>query len=252
MTAGSSQLPSPFRLIAYETIGSTNDEAKRLARDGADEGLVVIAAQQMTGRGRRGRAWVSPPGNLYSSTLLRPQCRAAVAAQLGFVAALGISGAIREVAPAIDLRCKWPNDLLANGKKVTGILLETEMVTGDQPDFVILGVGVNLVSSPQDTPYPATSLVEEGAAQIAPARMIAVFIRRFAEWLGRWRAEGFAPIREAWLSRAAGLGEPIQVRLERDTLEGRFLDLDADGALMLGTPAGSRRIAAGEVFPVFA
>ncbi len=242
-------LPPPFQLVAYETIGSTNDELKRLARDGAGEGLVVIAERQTAGRGRRGRAWVSPLGNLYSSTLVRPDCRAASAAQLGFVAALGVSGAIGEVAPHVATCCKWPNDLLANGKKVSGILLETEMVAGDRPDFVIVGVGVNLASSPRDTPYPATSLAEEGAPGIAPAEMAAAFIRHFAVWLATWRNAGFAPIREAWLTRAMGLGEPVQVRLERDTLDGRFLDLDEDGALLLGQPDGRRRIAAGEIFP---
>jgi len=243
------ELPHPFRLIAYETIGSTNDELKRLAREGADEGLVIIAERQTAGRGRRGRNWVSPPGNLYSSTLIRPDCRASTAAQLGFVAALGVAGAIDELAPHVDLRCKWPNDLLANGKKISGILLETEMVAGDRPDFVILGIGVNLASSPRDTPYPATSLAEEGAPGVTPAMMAAALIRHFAAWLTAWREGGFAPIREAWLARAMGLGEAIQVRLERDTLAGRFLDLDDDGALLLGLPEGSRRIAAGEIFP---
>jgi BirA family biotin operon repressor/biotin-[acetyl-CoA-carboxylase] ligase len=245
-------LPGPFRLIAYETIGSTNDELKRLAREGAGEGLVITAARQTAGRGRRGRSWTSPSGNLYSSILLRPQCRAATAAQLGFVSALGVADAIGELAPAVGLHCKWPNDLLANGKKVSGILLETEMVSSDQPDFVILGIGINLVSSPRDTPYPATSLAEEGAPRITPAMMIAALIRHFAGWLTTWQQDGFAPIREAWLSRAMGLGEPIQVRLERDTLHGRFVDLDNDGALLLDMPSGSRRVAAGEVFPVAA
>jgi BirA family transcriptional regulator, biotin operon repressor / biotin---[acetyl-CoA-carboxylase] ligase len=245
-------LPAPFRLIAYDTIGSTNDELKRLAREGAGEGLVITAARQTAGRGRRGRSWSSPAGNLYSSILLRPQCRAAIAAQLGFVSALGVADAIGELAPKVGLRCKWPNDLLANGKKVSGILLETEMVAGDQPDFVILGIGINLVSSPRDTLYPATSLVEEGAPRITPAKMITALIRHFAGWLTTWQQDGFAPIREAWLGRAAGLGEPIQVRLERDTLHGRFVDLDNDGALLLDMPSGSRRVAAGEVFPVAA
>jgi len=242
-------LPPPFRLIAYETIGSTNDELKRLAHEGAPEGLVVSAERQTAGRGRRGRNWVSPPGNLYASILLRPDCRPATAAQLGFVAALGAADALSELAPRVDLRCKWPNDLLANGKKISGILLETEMTTGDQPDFVVLGIGVNLATAPTDTPYPATSLAAEGAPGIAPQAMLAAFVWHFAEWLDRWRQEGFAPIRKAWLAVAMGLGEPIQVRLERDTLDGRFLDLDGDGALMLGTPDGSRRIAAGEIFP---
>jgi BirA family transcriptional regulator, biotin operon repressor / biotin---[acetyl-CoA-carboxylase] ligase len=242
-------LPHPFRLVAYETIGSTNDELKRLAREGAGEGLVIIAERQTAGRGRRGRTWVSPTGNLYSSTLVRPNCRASMAAQLGFVAALGVAGAIGELAPHVNLRCKWPNDLLANGKKVSGILLETEMAAGELPDFVILGIGVNLASSPRETPYPASSLADEGAPGVTPPMMAGALIRHFATWLARWRKDGFGPIREAWLARAMGLGEPIQVRLERDTLAGRFLDLDDDGALLLGLPEGSRRIAAGEIFP---
>jgi BirA family transcriptional regulator, biotin operon repressor / biotin---[acetyl-CoA-carboxylase] ligase len=249
MTEG---LPFPFRLIAYETIGSTNDELKRFAHEGEGEGLVITAARQTAGRGRRGRSWTSPAGNLYASILLRPECRAAVAAQLGFVTALGVADAIGGLAPTVSLRCKWPNDLLANGKKVCGILLETEMVTGDQPDFVILGIGLNLASSPRDTPYPATSLAEEGVPGITPQMTVTTFVRHFADRLAAWRQHGFAPIREAWLARAAGLGEPIQVRLERDTLHGRFVDLDNDGALLLDMPSGSRRVAAGEVFPVAA
>jgi BirA family biotin operon repressor/biotin-[acetyl-CoA-carboxylase] ligase len=245
-------LPAPFRLIAYDTIDSTNDELKRLAREGAAEGQVITAARQTAGRGRRGRSWSSPPGNLLTSILLRPRCRAATAAQLGFVAALGVADAIGELAPMVEMRCKWPNDLLANGKKVCGILLETEMVTGDQPDFVILGIGLNLVASPRDTPYPATSLAAEGAPRITPAAIIAALVRHFADWLATWQQDGFAPIRAAWLARAAGLGGPIQVRLERDTLHGRFVDLDNDGALLLDMPSGSRRVAAGEVFPVAA
>jgi BirA family transcriptional regulator, biotin operon repressor / biotin---[acetyl-CoA-carboxylase] ligase len=250
MMAGA--LPSPFRLLAHETIGSTNDEAKRLAREGAAEGLIVSAERQTAGRGRRGRNWVSPPGNLYFSLVSRPDCRAAVAAQLGFIAALGVADALLELAPTIEPRCKWPNDVLANGRKVCGILLETEMIAGDRPDFVILGIGVNLASSPDDTPYPATSLAEEGLPGITPTEMLAVFVRRYSAWETSWRENGFSPIRYAWLSRAMGLGEAIEVRLERDTLAGRFLDLDEDGALMLGMTGGSRRIAAGEVFPVLA
>ena len=242
-------LPSPFRLIAYPTIGSTNDELKRLAREGAGEGLVITAERQTAGRGRRGRAWMSPPGNLYASVLVRPQCRAATAAQLGFVAALGVADAIAALAPAIMPRCKWPNDVLINGKKVCGILLETEMAGGDRPDFVIIGLGVNIATSPRDTPYAATSLAEEAASGIAPQTMTTAFIHRLSTWLTVWREQGFAPIREAWLTRAAGLGKEILVRLERDTLAGRFVDLDSDGSLLIDLAGESRRIAAGEVFP---
>jgi BirA family biotin operon repressor/biotin-[acetyl-CoA-carboxylase] ligase len=253
MTLAAPSLPPPFRLVAYETIGSTNDEAKRLAHENAADGLVVWALQQNAGRGRRGRAWVSPPGNLYISLLLRPRCRAAVAAQLGFVAALGLGEALAALIPAkVELRYKWPNDLLANSRKLAGILLETEMTAGDGPEFVVIGVGANLVSSPRDTLYPATSLAEEGCDAIAPETVLTGFIERFAEWVEIWREDGFAPVRAAWLSRAKGLGEAIQVRFERDTLDGRFLDLDDDGALMLEMPGGNRRIAAGEIFPAMA
>ena len=253
MTRAAPSLPPPFRLVAYETIGSTNDEAKRLARAGAGEGMVVWALQQQTGRGRRGRAWASPPGNLYLSLVLRPDCRATVAAQLGFVAALGLREALARLSRAsVELRYKWPNDVLANGKKIAGILLETEMIAGDKPEFVVVGAGVNLVSSPRDAAYPATSLAEEGAGVIAPAAALPAFIEHFAEWLAIWRADGFATIRDAWLRQALGIGEIIQVRLERDSFGGRFLDLDMDGALLLGMPEGERRIAAGEIFPVAA
>jgi BirA family biotin operon repressor/biotin-[acetyl-CoA-carboxylase] ligase len=252
MSAEAPPLPPPFRLIAYETIGSTSDEAKRFARDGAEEGLIVWAKAQTTGRGRRGRVWVSPPGNLHMSLVLRPNCRAGVAAQLGFVAALGMADALGEVAAGVAVSCKWPNDLLANGKKIAGILLETEMTGGELPDFFVLGIGVNLAASPDDTPYLATSLAEEGAPDVVPLIVIPAFVRRFAIWRDRWREGGFAPVRAGWLARAAGLGQPIQVRLERDTLAGRFLDLDVDGALVLDIAGVSRRIAAGEIFPASA
>jgi len=154
------------------------------------------------------------------------------------------------VKPAIRIGYKWPNDLLANDKKVAGILLETELVAGDVPDFVVIGVGANLASSPRDVAYPATSLAEEGSAGVDPIDALTGFARHFADWLARWREEGFAPVRSAWMACASGLGATIRVQLERATFEGRFLDLDGDGALMLETDGGCRRIAAGEIFPM--
>lgn len=251
--SGAPALPPPFHLVAYEAVGSTNDEAKRLARNGAAEGLIVWAREQHAGRGRRGRAWLSPPGNLYMSLVLRPRCGVAAAAQLGFVSALALGDALAELSPAaIVFRFKWPNDVLANGRKLAGILLETEMAASEMPDFVVIGVGVNLVSSPSDVAYPATSLAAEGAAGIVPELALGIIVEHVAGWLAAWRAEGFGAIRKAWLARATGLGEPIQVRLSHDTLNGRFLDLDDDGALLLGVAEGRRRIAAGEIFPVSA
>ena len=243
-------LPEGFRLRHYATLGSTNDAAKAAARAGAPDGTLVWADEQEAGRGRRGRQWLSPPGNLYLSLVLRPDAAPSRAAQLGFVAALGLGDALQPiVGPAVRLRYKWPNDLLANGRKLAGILLESETSAKDRVDFVVVGIGVNIVSAPEDVEFPATSLLAEGIAGVTPALLLEGFIRHFAGWAGRWREEGFLPIRPAWLAAASGLGERVRVRLERSTLCGRFHDLDNDGALVLEGAEGRRRIAAGEVFP---
>jgi BirA family biotin operon repressor/biotin-[acetyl-CoA-carboxylase] ligase len=250
MTEAALSLPAGYRLHCYATIGSTNDEAKRLARAGAPEGTLVWAGEQTAGRGRRGRHWASPPGNLYLSLLLRPGGAPARSAQLGFVAALGLGEAVERLAgPALRLSYKWPNDLLVEGRKLAGILLESETTASGEIDLVVIGTGVNLATSPHAAEYPATSLAEEGITAITPAMLLEAFVGRFDGWASRWRREGFAPVREAWLSRAIGIGEAIRVRLERTTLAGRFLDLDETGALLLDGAEGLRRVAAGDVFP---
>jgi len=250
MSGAPPALPEPYRLRRHATLPSTNDEAKRLAHAGAAAGTLVWALAQTAGRGRRGRVWTSPPGNLYFSLVLRPQAPAARVAQLGFVAALALADAIGGLGgPALRLACKWPNDVLCNGRKIAGILLESETSGGGAVDFAILGIGVNLASSPTATEFPATSLAEERAGPIAPGLLLERFAHDFAAWSGRWQDEGFAPVRLAWLARASGLGETIRVRLEGGGLEGRFLDLDRDGALMVEAAGACRRIAAGEVFP---
>jgi BirA family biotin operon repressor/biotin-[acetyl-CoA-carboxylase] ligase len=250
MTDAVPALPEGFRLHRYETLGSTNDEAKALARAGAPEGTLVWAGEQTAGRGRRGRIWLSPPGNLYLSLVMRPAGAPSRAAQLGFVAALGLGDALAALAgPALHLRYKWPNDLLANGKKFAGILLESETGAKDGVDFVVVGIGVNIVCAPGDVEFPATSLIAEGVAGVTPPVLLEGFARHFEGWARRWGEEGFAPLRMAWLARASGLGDRVRVRLERSTLFGRFQGLDDDGALVLDAVEGRRRIAAGDVFP---
>lgn len=246
-------LPPPFRLVHYDTIGSTNDEAKRLAREGAAGGTIVTAAAQTAGRGRRGREWVSPPGNLYASLVWRPECPLAEAAQLGFVAALALAEALDAVSPMrLALRLKWPNDLLLGGRKLAGILLESETIGGTLADFVVIGIGVNLTFAPEGVETLATSLAAAGVPGITPEAVLLRLAERIAAWAGRWRRDKFAPVRQAWLARAVGVGEPVRVRLERTTLHGRFADLDESGALLLDQESGTRRIAAGDVFPAAA
>jgi BirA family biotin operon repressor/biotin-[acetyl-CoA-carboxylase] ligase len=251
MTKGHPRLPPGYRLLCYDSIGSTNDEAKHLARDGVAEGTFVWALEQTAGRGRRGRVWVSPRGNLYFSLILRPDCLVGSAAQLGFVEALAVGDALRAILPRIELLTyKWPNDVLLNGRKIAGVLLESETMGSEKLSFVVVGVGVNLIASPQGTEFPATSIMEEGLGEVMPEVMLEEFAAHFQLWFARWRAEGFAPVRAAWSAAAAiPRGEPIRVRLESRALCGRFLDLDHEGNLLLDCAGECRRIAAGEVFP---
>jgi BirA family biotin operon repressor/biotin-[acetyl-CoA-carboxylase] ligase len=249
MTRQRPRLPPGLRLIAYDSIGSTNDEAKRLAREGAAEGTLLWALEQTAGRGRRGRIWVSPQGNLYASLILRPDCPASRAAQLGFVTALAIGDALGAICAGPGLSYKWPNDVLINGRKVAGILLESEMIEHERPSFVVVGVGVNLAAAPRGTEFPATSILEEGWGTVLPKVILVCIVERFRSWHMRWKAEGFAPIREAWLAAAAFLrGEPIRVRLDATSLHGRFLDIDEAGALLLEAAGERRQVSAGEVF----
>lgn len=246
-TAEALRLPPAYRLVARDAVGSTNDEARALARAGAVDGTLVWAREQASGRGRQGREWSSPPGNLYMSLVLRPDCPPREAVQLAFVAALGAAGMIGPRArPAAPLRFKWPNDILLGSRKVAGILIEAEG-QGDRLDFMILGLGVNLISHPDNARIPATDLLAETGETLAPETALEGFARHFMDWTSRWHEGGFAPIREAWLAHAAGLGGAVEVRLPNETLSGTFADLDANGALLLDTAAGRRTIAAGDV-----
>jgi BirA family transcriptional regulator, biotin operon repressor / biotin---[acetyl-CoA-carboxylase] ligase len=235
-------LPAGWRLVAYDLLGSTNDTALQFARDGAAAFTIVWARAQTEGRGRRGRRWSSPPGNLYASLILRPHCPVARAAQLGFVAAVAIGDALLPWLPdPAALAYKWPNDILIDGKKLAGILLEAET----QADFVVVGFGVNLVSAPGEAAYPTTCL----AGAVGPEAMLTACAAAFRRWFDRWQEAGFAPVREAWRARAQGLGAPIAVRRDEGDLHGRFIDIDQEGALLLECAGETRRIVAGDVFP---
>jgi BirA family transcriptional regulator, biotin operon repressor / biotin---[acetyl-CoA-carboxylase] ligase len=244
-------LPNGFVLRELDRVDSTNDEARRMAAAGARPGLVVLAGQQTGGRGRHGRAWASPAGNLYASVLLKVDVPLAASAQLSFVAGLALADALERHAPGdVQLRLKWPNDVLIGRAKVAGILLESAgKGNGAGPACVIVGTGVNIVSYPKGTPYPATSLAEEGFAAVTPRALLASYLGALDRWLKQWREAGFAEVRAAWRARSAGLGEKIRLRLDREELFGRFVDVTPSGALLLDLETGGRReIAAGDVF----
>lgn len=242
-------LPGGFRLTVLDEIGSTNDELRRLAEEGAPHGLAIAARRQTAGRGRRGRRWVSPEGNLHLSVLLRPETHARDAAQIAFVMARAMGETLIPLLPGgVRLQYKWPNDILLNKAKACGLLLESGG-TGGAIDFVVAGIGLNIAAHPFDTPYPATSLAALGCTGVSPDSILPMFLERLAEGWDAWRLNGFAPVRDAWLERAAGLGEAIEVRLERQTLRGVFEALDETGALMLRDEMGAiRAVTAGDVF----
>ncbi|MEE8188855.1 MAG: biotin--[acetyl-CoA-carboxylase] ligase [Kiloniellales bacterium] len=250
VAAARPKLPPAYRLIERDSVTSSNDEARALAEAGAEDGTLLWAREQTAGRGRQGRGWDSPRGNLYLSLVLRPDCAAAEAAQLGFVAALALGEAIGSVAPPlIEVKYKWPNDVLLNERKVAGILLESQTAPGGELDFMILGVGVNLASFPRDSRFPATSLHFEGTpTEVGEVELLDAFSRYLLSWINRWLDDGFAPVRHAWRNHAFRLGEEIEVRLPKETLTGTFKDLDESGALLLDLPGGElRRISAGDV-----
>jgi len=242
-------LPAGYRLAAFDEIDSTSDEVRRRARAGATPGLIVWARRQTRGRGRRGRTWVSPEGNLYLSVLLAPGGTLAAAAQISFVAALALAETISLLGSgATEPTFKWPNDVLIGGRKVAGILLET--LGGEAgEDRLIVGIGLNLASHPEDARFPATSLRAEGWPAVAPEQALAAFIPCFDRWLGRWQQSGFASLRRVWLDHATALGEDIEVTFGGQRLIGTFRDIDGDGALVLDDSGGARHvIRAGDVF----
>lgn len=239
-------LPTGCRLIAYETIDSTSDEAKRLAAAGASDQTYIWAREQTAGRGRRGNRWISPEGNLYLSVVLRPTSSVAVAAQLSFVSALALADAI-EACAGVKVALKWPNDLLIDDCKVAGILVESAAGAGGTVDWVVIGTGVNV--APHPTELPRTTSLNTLGFEVDLADLIEAYAEGLRARTTRWSYGGFADTRRAWLARAAGIGQPIRVRLPDREEVGIFEDLDETGALVLAQESGRLIIASGDVFP---
>jgi len=221
-----------WRIERHARLGSTSDEARERALAGDPGHLWVWADEQTAGRGRHGRVWRSPAGNLHASALILAPCETEIAPQIGFVAGVALRRAVADLGEA-EISLKWPNDLVSNGAKLAGLLVEG--VTTPRRRFaVVIGFGVNLAISPPDLPYPATNLSRLLGQPVGPEALFPRLARRFDEVLALWaRGAGFAAIREEWLAHAAGLGGLIRVSGPRGARVGVFEGLDPQGRLRL-------------------
>lgn len=253
---GPRAIAAGYKLAASERTGSTNTDAIESARTGERGPIWFVTSEQTAGRGRRQRAWISPRGNLAASVLEVVDVAPAVAATIGFAAGLAEEAALEKVSLEAALRLgpgrprytlKWPNDVLANGKKLVGIGLEAEAV--DDRLAIVVGIGTNIVAAPEGTPTPAVSLTALGV-QISAEELFSALTDAWVEFRGIWdNGRGFAEIRRLWLERAAGLGEPVAINTGTMILEGIFDTIDDSGCLIVRTAEGRLvPIAAGEVF----
>jgi len=235
-----------WRVARFARLGSTNDEARRAALDGDSGRLWIVAEEQTHGRGRKGRFWSSPPGNLYASALIVDPCPPALAPQIGFVAGVALAQAVADLGGA-GFGLKWPNDLMWQGAKVAGLLAEG-VTTGERRLACVVGVGVNCRSAPSGLDYPTASLADAFGRPAGPEALFVRLATRFHEALGLWaRGAGFAAIRGLWLANAVGLGGPIRVADPRGARDGAFEGLDETGRLLLRTSAGVETVEAADL-----
>ena len=223
--------PYGYKMLKFSTLDSTNAEA---LRSGAPPGHVYIAETQTKGRGRHGRVWHSRPGNLHMTLCaVVPGNRSP--GQLAFVAGLSAFDAISELAPSLSFSLKWPNDILINGKKIAGILIEAA-----EDDKYVVGIGINLRFSPRSVEmrYPTTDLMAESGTECTTDQCAEAVCVHFERWFGRWLAEGFQPLRAVWLASGNDVGEIIRVSNNKTLIEGRFEGLNDDGALVLKDAEG--------------
>lgn len=233
-----------YGLVAFDQAGSTNVEALTSARQGAKAPCWFVTSEQTAGRGRRQRPWIAPRGNLASSVLELLNVAPAVAATLGFAAGLAIASALRQVSLEAALRSgaspafalKWPNDVLADGRKMVGMLLEAEQMGAGLA--VVVGIGTNVVAAPTDTPTPAVSLRAMGI-EVTAEDLFTALSDSWVEYFGIWNnGRGFADIRKLWLDRAAGLGQAVAIRSGHAMIEGTFETIDEQGCMVVRTTEG--------------
>jgi BirA family transcriptional regulator, biotin operon repressor / biotin---[acetyl-CoA-carboxylase] ligase len=236
-----------WRILRFRAIDSTNEEARRRAL-ASDAGRVwIVAGEQTAGRGRRGRSWISPKGNLHASALMIDPCPPAVAAQLGFVAGVALARAARDLG-ATEVGLKWPNDMMSRGAKCAGILVEG-VGLGSGRAACVVGVGVNCAHAPEGLGYATSCLTRAGEQALGPGELFERLVERFGEALDAWRmGQAFDRIRAAWLDWALGLGERIAIQNGAGERQGVFEGIDAAGRLLMRSEQGLDTIEAADLW----
>jgi BirA family biotin operon repressor/biotin-[acetyl-CoA-carboxylase] ligase len=236
--------PPGWRLRVEESLASTSDLLLRLAAAGEPGGLAVLARRQTAGRGRDGRAWSSPPGNLYLSVLLRPGGLARDAGNYALLAAVALAEALEpELSDPTALGLKWPNDLLLGGAKLAGVLCETSAGQDGTIEWLVMGLGANLAVAPDLPDRPTACL----PAPVAPETVALRVLRALDAWRGRMAGEGLGPLVDAWMRRGPEAGARLTLRGGAAVTTGLYRGLDRDGALLLETDGRIRRFASGEI-----
>lgn len=234
-----------WKVHTYASLPSTQDYVKEIAEEGLDAGIVVQCLEQTKGRGRHGREWVSPLGSLYMSVLLRPDCEPVDAGQMSFVAAVAVARAVNEVIkPPHKCSLKWPNDILIDGKKCAGLLIESDIDNGNL-SWLVLGIGANVLASPVEEGIAIQEVAGDKQVPIHPFRD--KVLKHLSDVYDLWQGKGFLPIRDEWLAQAHGLGAELKVNIPDNEKHGIFKTIDETGALIIEVNGAEQKVFSGEI-----
>lgn len=236
-----------WRLSVFPSLPSTSDHLRGLAEAGEAEGAAILAFQQTAGRGSRGRSWVAPAGNLNLSVLLRPDWPAGMNGVWALIAGLALQNALADYVPAPHgLHLKWPNDVLLDGRKCAGILIDADVSAGGRLRSMIIGFGANLVAAPA-MPNRETACLAEAGRQPSPEQVAKQVLAGLDHWRSVAEHQGSPTIIESWMAQAQPIGTALTVTTGGVSAQGRFAGLDEHGILLLNTDAGRRTFSTGDV-----
>ncbi|MBT6307545.1 MAG: biotin--[acetyl-CoA-carboxylase] ligase [Rhodospirillaceae bacterium] len=231
-----------IHLLELDVVDSTNRLAYDLGFSGAKPWTIVHALEQTSGRGRRQNDWLSPRGNLFLSAILKPINGLKRWSELSFVISLAVADTVAEVADRSSIGLKWPNDVLVNNKKISGILLETGNNVKKE-SYLVVGVGLNIAHSPTGTRYGATCINELISEKSSVKIILPILIKAMINWYDIWENSGFLEIRKQWLKRAHGLGKRIEIiGIAPKTQEGIYTGISKDGRLVLTKDNGEKEL----------